>query len=98
VAPKTCLDDVDRRKPRHYRDSNTDPSTVQQVAIPALAIQNVEGAYVFYRSYNYAQIVNIPLFPGVKRQGREADQSSPAITEVKKMWNYTSTPPYSFKA
>jgi hypothetical protein len=36
------------------------------------------------------------LSPGVKRQGREADHSSPASSKVKKMWIYTSTPPYAF--
>jgi hypothetical protein len=30
-------------------------------------------------------------FPGVKRQGREADHSPPASAEVKKMWIYTSS-------
>jgi hypothetical protein len=35
---------------------------------------------------------------GVKRQGCEADHSLPASAEVKKMWIYTSTPPYSFMA
>jgi hypothetical protein len=38
------------------------------------------------------------LSPGVKRQGREADNSPPAGAEVKKMWIYTSTPPYTFMA
>jgi hypothetical protein len=38
------------------------------------------------------------LSPGVKRQGREADHSAPASGEVKKMWVYTSTPPYAFMA
>jgi hypothetical protein len=38
------------------------------------------------------------LFKGVKRQGREANRSSPASAEVKKMWIYTSTPPYAFMA
>jgi hypothetical protein len=36
------------------------------------------------------------LSPGVKRQGREALHSPPASAEVKKMWIYTSTPPYAF--
>jgi hypothetical protein len=31
-----------------------------------------------------------------KRQGREADHSSPASAEVKKMWINISTPPYAF--
>jgi hypothetical protein len=37
-------------------------------------------------------------FQGVKRQGREADHSPPTSAEVKKMWIYTSTPPYVFMA
>jgi hypothetical protein len=37
-------------------------------------------------------------FPGVKRPGREADHSSPTSAEVKKMWIYTSTTPYTFMA
>jgi hypothetical protein len=35
---------------------------------------------------------------GVKRPGREADRSPPASADVKKMWIYTSTPPYAFMA
>jgi hypothetical protein len=38
------------------------------------------------------------LSPEVKRQGREADHSTPASAEVRKMWIYTSTPPYAFMA
>jgi hypothetical protein len=37
-------------------------------------------------------------FPWVKRPGREADHSPPTSAEVKKMWIYTSTPPYAFMA
>jgi hypothetical protein len=37
-------------------------------------------------------------FPGVKRQGREADHSPPTSAEVKKMWIYTSTHPCAFMA
>jgi hypothetical protein len=37
-------------------------------------------------------------FPGVKWPGREADPTLPTSTEVKKMWIYTSTPPYVFMA
>jgi hypothetical protein len=36
------------------------------------------------------------FFAGVNRPGHKADQSSPASAEVKKMWIYTSTPPYAF--
>jgi hypothetical protein len=35
-------------------------------------------------------------FPGVKLLEREADYSPPASAEVKKMWIYTSIPPYAF--
>jgi hypothetical protein len=38
------------------------------------------------------------LSAGVKRPGREADNSPPASAEVKNMWIYTSTPPYAFMA
>jgi hypothetical protein len=37
-------------------------------------------------------------FPGLKRQGREADHSPPTSAEIKKMWIYTSTFPYAFIA
>jgi hypothetical protein len=36
------------------------------------------------------------LSPGVERPGHKADHSPPASAEVKKMWLYTSTPPYAF--
>jgi hypothetical protein len=38
------------------------------------------------------------LPPGVKRPGREANDSTPTSAEVKKMWIYTTTPPYAFMA
>jgi hypothetical protein len=38
------------------------------------------------------------LSSGVKRPVREADHLSPASWDVKKMWLYTSTPPYAFMA
>jgi hypothetical protein len=41
---------------------------------------------------------HIQWVPGVKRPGREDDHSPPASAEVKKMWIYTSTPPYAFMA
>jgi hypothetical protein len=34
-------------------------------------------------------------FPGGKAVEREVDHSPPASAEVKKMWIYTSTPPYA---
>jgi hypothetical protein len=38
------------------------------------------------------------LSPEVKRPGREVNHSPPTSAEVKKMWTYTSTPPYAFMA
>jgi hypothetical protein len=38
------------------------------------------------------------LSQGVKRPGREADQSPPTSAEVKRMWIYTPTPPYALMA
>jgi hypothetical protein len=38
------------------------------------------------------------LSQGVKRPGCETDYSPPASAKVKKMWNYTSAPPYAFMA
>jgi hypothetical protein len=40
----------------------------------------------------------IQWVPGVKRPGREADHSPPTSAEVKKMWIYKPTPPYTFMA
>jgi hypothetical protein len=40
----------------------------------------------------------IKWVPGVKRQGREADHSSPTSAEVKKMWIYTFTLLFVFMA
>jgi hypothetical protein len=37
-------------------------------------------------------------FPGVKRQGREADHSPPACAEAKKVWICITTPPYASMA
>jgi hypothetical protein len=36
------------------------------------------------------------LHNGYRRPGREADHSPPTIAEAKKIWIYTSTPPYVF--
>jgi hypothetical protein len=40
----------------------------------------------------------IQRVPGAKQQVREVDDSPPTSAEVKKMWIYTSTPPYDFIA
>jgi hypothetical protein len=38
------------------------------------------------------------LSSAVKRPGREADHSPPTSVEIKKIWIYTSNPPYAFMA
>jgi hypothetical protein len=38
------------------------------------------------------------LSPGAKWLGREADHSPLASAKVKKVWIYTSSPPYAFTA
>jgi hypothetical protein len=38
------------------------------------------------------------IFPGVMRQGGEADHSLPSSSEVKKIWTYISNLPYVFMA
>jgi hypothetical protein len=45
-----------------------------------------------------SQCVSRALSSGVKRLGCEADHSPPTSAEVKKIWIYTSTPPYAFMA
>jgi hypothetical protein len=37
-------------------------------------------------------------FPGVKRPGRETDNSPQTRADAKNSWNYISTPPYVFMA
>jgi hypothetical protein len=37
-------------------------------------------------------------FPEVKMPGLEAYHSPTTSAEIKKMWNYISTPPYAFTA
>jgi hypothetical protein len=44
------------------------------------------------------QWVTGALSPEVKQPGREADHSAPTSVEVKKIWIYTSTPPYALRA
>jgi len=52
-------------------------------------VQNCSGAHPVSYSMGTGG-----SFPGVKRPGREADQSPPTSAEVKSAGNYTSTPQY----
>jgi hypothetical protein len=40
----------------------------------------------------------LPVVLWVKRPGHEADHTTPTSAEVKKMWIYTSAPPYALMA
>jgi hypothetical protein len=46
----------------------------------------------------YLMGTGVSLSSRLKRPGRESDHSPTASAEVKKMWIYTSTPPYAFMA
>jgi hypothetical protein len=56
--------------------------------------------FLFFTSSRPALGSTQPLqwVPGALSPGREAEHSSPASAGVKKMWIYTSTPPYAFMA
>jgi hypothetical protein len=62
------------------------------------------GSRIFSTSFRPAvgstqpliQWVSGAIYLGVKRSGREADHSPPTSAKVKKIWIYTSTPPYAF--
>jgi hypothetical protein len=61
------------------------------------------GSRIFFSSSRRALglpslMSNGGSFPGVMRQGREAEDSPPTSAEVKKMWIYISTTPYIFMA
>jgi hypothetical protein len=58
---------------------------------------NISAKYfLFSASSRPALGFTEPPIKWVKRQGREADHSPPTRAEVKKMWNYTFTPPCVF--
>jgi hypothetical protein len=60
---------------------------------PVHVIQTDSGAH----SASYPMVTGA-LSREVKRPGREADHSPPTSAEVKKIWIYTSIPPYAFMA
>jgi hypothetical protein len=84
----------------HFRvgkNSSPDPilSQINSVRIPTPYFFNTHFNIVHPTSYTMGTGSS---FPGVKQPGREADHSPPASAEVKKIWIYTSTPPYAFMA
>jgi hypothetical protein len=63
---------------------------------PEFVLHIVQTGSAAHPAFN--QWVPGALSPGIKRQGRKADHSPPTNAEDKKMWIYTSTPPYAFMA
>jgi hypothetical protein len=57
---------------------------------------SITSTPILGRTHSPIQWVPGALSPEVKRVGSEADHSLPSGAEVKKMWIYTSTPPYVF--
>jgi hypothetical protein len=56
----------------------------------------VKNTYFSASSTATLGLIQPPIqYPGIKRQGREADHS-PTSAEVNKTWIYTSTPPCGF--
>jgi hypothetical protein len=59
------------------------------------------GQEFFLHVVQASSVIHLTSYPmGIGRSfpGGKADHSSPATAEVKKMWIYTSTPPYTFMA
>jgi hypothetical protein len=52
--------------------------------------------FIFYITLPPIQWLLVAISIGVKQPEREADHSPPHFAEVKKIWIYTSTPPYTF--
>jgi hypothetical protein len=58
----------------------------------------IKNFFHFVETGSGAHRASFPVYAGVSFPGCEADRSSPASSEVKKMWIYTSIPPYVFMA
>jgi hypothetical protein len=92
VEPRQSSRYSDWLQARGPRDRRSSPGTVKNFLLSTWS-RPVLGS-----SQPPIQWVPGTLSPRVKRQGREADHSPPTSAEVKKMWIYTSTPPYAIMA
>jgi hypothetical protein len=63
-----------------------------------VGVQVPVGIRIFFKWSRPALGSTQPPIHGVKRPRREADHLPPTSAKVKKMWSYTSTPPYTFTA
>jgi hypothetical protein len=78
------------------RDSAVGIATGCRVGRPRGRSSSPGGGKIFHfsmssRPDSRAQPASHPKVPGIKRPAREADQSPPTISQVKKTWSYTST-------
>jgi hypothetical protein len=87
------------------RDSVVSTATGNWLDDQGVGVRVLVGSRIFYAVQTGPGVTQPPiqwvsgvLSPGVKRQGHEADHSPAASAQVKKMWLYTSTPPYTFMA
>jgi hypothetical protein len=64
----------------------------------AIKILFIHGDILIHQKYIRRSWDSAAAIAGVKRPGREADHSPSTSAEVKKMWIYTSTSPYTFMA
>jgi hypothetical protein len=87
-APKACLTAVEIR-------NKSIPGNRTRAVLPLASRYTQTGSGVHPTSYTMGTGSS---FLGVKRLGREVDHSPPTNAEVKKVWIYTSTPPYAFIA
>jgi hypothetical protein len=91
-----------------YNDSSVGIETGYGMDDREVGVQVPVGSRIFTSPYGPGGLGGHPnrlatgrgegSFPRVTRPGGEADHSSAASAEVKKMWIYTSTPPYVFMA
>jgi hypothetical protein len=85
------------------RDSSVGIATGYGLDDRGVGVRVPEGSRIFSMSFRpFLESTKLPiqwvrgaLSLGVKRPGREAEHSTPASAEVKKIWIYTSTPPYA---
>jgi hypothetical protein len=91
-----------RNKPRKKKDTSVGIATGYGLDDRGFRVRVPVGSRVFSsrldRLRGSLTFLCTELVPGVKRQGREADNSHPASAEMKKIWIYASTSPYAFMA
>jgi hypothetical protein len=92
----------------HCRDSAIGMATGYGLDDRRVGVPVPVGSRIFLLSTSSRPVLGSTQYPiqwipgalssGVKQPGREIDNSPQTSAEVKKMWIYTSTPPYAFMA